>query len=417
MKRHLFWALGMALWSAASAFPLWAASASENPYVFLAEAESLFGYSKIAGDEEGDFSTTNKWLASLGYRTDPETLLVGAYNGSYDRTNVFIAQEEGARQSNKLMTNNFSLALKKNVTESFAFRPSLFYNIVWIEETADEELGDGLYDYEDLGGGFENTHRWGEGDDERALKYGFDFFSREYPNYTSLLSTFDPNGSLEENEKDFLGYKATAGWEAPVWGAMRGAIGYTFLFKDYTDKLTINSNGIRQGDKREDVYQEVTASLFHRIAECFAIGVTSSFDWNLSNLDLYDTRNTASLADDRFFEDYYDYWSVDVTPSVHFYHRMDEEGKRVARLTFAYTFEGLFYPDRTALDPAGNLTSEDQRDYGHVATARLAVPLTKQVSWITAAHYKSQDSNQKFENVYRYNYELWSARTGIAFEY
>ena len=389
----------------------------DNPYIFLLDAESLAGYSKVAGDADGDFSTTNRWLTSLGYKADPSTVLIGAYNGSYDRSQLFIRQEEGDRQSNKLMTNNASFAIKKNFTDSFVFRPVIFYNVIFVEETNDEDLGNGLYDYQDFGGGFKNTHTFGEGKEKQQFSYGFTAFERHYPNFESLLSAFDPNASLEKDEKDFVGYKGDVGWEMPLWMDIRGSLGYTLLYKDYTDKLTINQNGIRTGDQREDFYHEGTASLFKMIERWVGVGVISTLSWNDSNLDLYDTRSSASLADDRFFEDYYDYFAYTVSPSVRFYHDMDAEGKRRAELALTYTYEGLFYPDREALDETGNLIGDDQEDDAHIVGGRLTVPLTEQFSWVSVVQYKSQDSNQKFEQFYRYNYEIWSATTGISYQY
>ncbi len=393
-----------------------AENAPESPYVFLLDAESLAGYSEVGGASDGDFSTQNRWLTSLGIKSDPSMLWIGAYNGSYDRTNLFIAQEEGARQSTKLMTNNFSLALKKNFSETFVVRPVFFYNVVWVEETADETLGDGLYDYEDLGGGFENAHTFDAEQKAKTLTYGFQAFQRSYPNFTSLLSAFDPNLSVETDEKDFVGYKGTAGWEAPVFGDVRGALGYTLLYKDYTDKLTINRNGIRQGDSRADIYQEVTGSLFQKLRDWITVGVSSGVSHNDSNLDFYDTRNTAGLADDRFFEDYYDYFSFDVAPTVIFFRKMDSEGKLNAQLQLTYTFEGLYYPDRFALSPTGAITDEEQTDYSHVLAARLSIPVSSQLSWVTAGQYKVQDSNQEFEQFYLYNYEVWSLTSGVSFK-
>jgi len=418
MKTPLFAVLSFVTALTAPALSLAAEqNASQSPYVFLFDAESLAGYSEVGGSSDGDFSTSHKWLTSLGYKSDPSLLWIAAYNGSYDRTNLFITQEEGAHRSTKLMTNNFSLAAKKDLSDRFTFRPVFFYNVIWVEETADESLGKGLYDYEDIGGGFENTHTFGENKDARIWTYGAQIFGRTYPNFSSLLSLFDPNGSLEANEKDFVGYKGTTGYQTQILGDVQASVDYTFLFKDYTDKRTINNNGIRESGNREDVYQEVRGTLFKRLQEWIGVGFTATFDWNSSNLDFYDTRNTAGLGDDRFFSDYYDYTSFEASPTVILYHKMDNEGKQVAQLALTYSYETLYYSERNALDRTGGLRAEEQEDRSHLFSARLSIPLSHQISWVSVGSYKEQDSNQKFEQFYSYIYDVWSAVSGISYKY
>ncbi len=391
--------------------------ANTDPFIFLLDGEALFGYADIAGPTEGDFSTSEKWLASAAYKVNEKDRLIGLYNGSFRKDNIFIRQDEGSQSSNQLLSHNLSAAFKKYFGDAFVFKPVFFYDTVFVKETADESIGDGLYDYEDLGGGFENTHLFASADGElnRKLTYGFNIFKREYPNYRTLeaLSSRQP---LEDKEKDFTGYKTDASYRAPWWFESTGRFAGIALFKDYTDKLTIDSNGIREGDNRQDFYYEIEGSIVRPFTETLSAGFASVWKQNFSSLDFYDTRNTLPLADDRFFENYYDYHAYVLRPFVTVKGPKFSEASEESSLQVSYSFEKTFYPGRTAQDISGLLLSEDQEDRNGKTSAQLTVPLGRQWSWILSGSYEKQSSNQKFERTFLYSYESWSVLSGVRFE-
>lgn len=394
-----------------------APASGTDPFIFLLDGEALFGYADIAGPTEGDFSTSEKWLASAAYKVNEQDRLIALYNGSFRKDNIFIRQDEGSQSSNQLLSHNLSAAYQKYFGETFVFKPVFFYDTVFVKETADESLGDGLYDYEDLGGGFENTHLFAGGDGQlnRKLTYGFSVFQREYPNYQTLeaLSSRQP---LEDKEKDFIGYKTDASWRAPWWFETTGRLSGTALVKDYTDKLTVDANGIRESDNRLDFYYEFEGTVLKPVTETLNAGFASAWKHNLSNLDFYDTRNTLALTDDRFFENYYDYFAYELRPFITVEGPKFVAEAKPSSLQVSYTFEKTFYPGRTAQDISGVLLGEDQEDRNGKTSVQLTVPLSRQWSWILAASHEKQVSNQKFERTFLYSYESWSVLSGVSFE-
>jgi hypothetical protein len=387
-----------------------------DPFIYILDGESLFGYSDIAGPAAGDFSTSHKWLTSASYKVNEKDRLIALFNGSFRKDNIFIRQDEGSQASNQLLSYNLSAAYKKFFGDMMNFKPVFFYNVVLLKETADERLGKGLYDYEDIGGGFENTHQiLGEDGKERLLTYGFNFFRREYPNYRTLeaLSSREP---LEDKEKDFLGYKLDGSYRAPWWFDTTARLEGTLLFKDYTDKLTVNSNGIRQNDGRQDLYLEFGGAVYKALTEQLNGGFSAMFKNNTSNLDFYDTRNTLALTDDRFFEGYYDYHAYELKPSLTVTGPTFFKGAKPSSAQVSWAYEKTFYPGRTAQDVSGVLLGTDQVDRNAKTAVQLNVPMSKQWTWVMAGSYEKQVSNQKFENSYLYSYEAWSLLTGVSLE-
>lgn len=396
-------------------------SAAESPkererFFYFLEGDLLGGYSKIQG-REGLFAASGRWLASPVVRLWDRFHWINLYTGSYDRSSQVVAQEEGGRQSEETLTHGLNSAFRWEFAEGWAVRPLVFADWVYVKETDDEDLGDGLYDYRDLGGGLELTRTLAKTETSRLeARTGGRIFEREYENYLSLVSLFDPNGSPEVHEKDFTGYKWNIALQSDRKEGWSAGAEYILLYKDFTDKRTINSNGIRSTDEtREDFVHYLMLNASHPLPAGFRLRLDVQLSHNDSNLDFYDTRNTAGLGDDTFVPGYFDYLSVTAGPSIGYRRQIGEERFFEASVGYAYT--NLSYSDRKAQDAAGVYGTDEEEDEKHVFSARTSVPLTRHLAWISSVSYTIADSNQKFENFYLYNYESWTALSGLSFRY
>jgi len=388
----------------------------KSPFFFTLQGEALGGYSEIEG-RDGKFASLDNWLFSPSWKLNDRLFLISSYNGSYDRSAQVVAQEEGGRQTDTTQTHSLNTSLKYFMNDKWSLRPFFFADWVFVNQTQDESFGEGLYDYDQLGGGLESAWTLMETDTrEDELKLGFRYLNRDYPNYRSLLSLFDPNGSIETNEKDLEGYKFNLGGESRSKDGWSWGLEGIFFYKDYSDKKTINSNGIRDaGDTRDDFVEYVNVYTSHPIADGWSWRLDGQFSANQSDLDFYDTHNTATFADDDFIPDYYDYYSFLAKPSL-LYSKDWAEGRRFF-FTLDYTFNALIYDGRKAQDIAGRYQTEDECDYTHTVSGKTSVPLSKNLSWVVFGSYTVADSNQDFESFYLYNYSLWTAVTGISIKY
>ena len=388
----------------------------KSPFFYTLQGEALGGYSDIEG-RDGQFASLDNWLFSPNWKLSDKLFFINSYNGSYDRSSQVVAQEEGGRQTDITQTHSLNTSLKYLVNDTWSLRPFFFADWVFVNETRDESFGEGLYDYRQLGGGLESAWILMKTETrEDELKLGFRFLDREYPNYISLLSLFDRNGSIETNEKDLDGYKVNLSGESKTKDGWSWGLEGIFFYKDYTDKKTINSNGIRDtSDTREDFVEYVNVYASHPIANGWSWRVDGEFTANESNLDFYDTHNTPGFGDDDFIPDYFDYYSFEVKPSLLYEKQWDND--RRFFFTLDYTFNALFYNGRKAQNTAGRYGNEDERDYTHTVSGKTSVPLNKNISWVVYGTYTIADSNQDFESFYLYNYNLWTAVTGISIKY
>ena len=388
-------------------------AAEKKSFFYVLEADVLGGYSKIVGGK-GIFSTSDRWLASPNFKINDGLYWINVYNGSYDRSSQVVAQEEGGRQTQTTQSHGLSSALKFNMNPTWSLRPLVFADWVFVNETKDESFGDGLYDYRDLGAGLESTWITSQTKNEdKQYRAGFRYLDREYPNFRSLLSQFDPNGNQETKEKDLTGYKANLSYDSSTLRDTSWGWESISFFKDYTDKRTIDSNGIRLNDNRQDFLQYLNGNISHPLTQELRWRVDGQAAFNLSNQDFYDTHNTLSLVDDTFVKDYFDYVSFLVRPTLIYTPSVEKEKNRV--LTVSYTFYAQYYTGRKTQNTAGVYQNDKEEDFHHTFALRYSHPLTKNISWVTTCDYTIATSNQDFENFYLYTYERWSALTGLSF--
>ncbi len=388
----------------------------ENPFILVMEGEALGGYSDIEG-RDGVVASIDNWLVSPTLKLSDNIHWINLYNGSYNRSAQVVAQEEGGRQTQSTQSHALTTALKWNVNDTWALRPLFFTDWVFVNETEDESFGNGLYDYRDIGGGLESSWVLSNNKESREeTRLGFRYLDRTYPNYQSLLSLFNPNGTQEVNEKDLRGYKANLSYDHRSKSGWSRGLEIVSFFKDYTDKRTIDFNGIRSASKtREDFAQYVNGYVSHPLTPGFLFRLDGQFTLNDSNLDFYDTHNTASFADDDFIANYFDTTSFLLRPGLTYAKRL-APGKNLT-ITVDYAFRALLYPDRKTQNSLGVYRNEKERDLTHTFSGKVSVPLTNQFSWVNFFSYTIADSNQEFESFYLYNYNLWTAATGISFKY
>jgi hypothetical protein len=398
--------------------PVPAFCAENDPFFYTLEGELLGGYSQIES-HDGEGSIISSWLASPNWKLSDKLYSINVYNGSYNRSAQVVAQEEGGRQTLKTQTHNVSTSLKYFLNDSWSIRPVFFANWIFVNEISGEDLGDGLYDYEEIGGGIESAWTLNNSKERKdELRFGFRYIDREYPNYQSLLSQFDPTIALETNEKDLDGYKFNLTYDSRAQSDWSRGLEGIFFVKDYTDKRTLNENGSLVPDEtREDFAEYVNAYVMHPLGAGWTFRLDGQFVANQSNLDFYDTRGTPAPAfqDDTFVKDYFDYFSFLAKPSFIYAHAMGEDKKLVG--TVDYSFYSLHYTGRKTQDAAGTYQSEDQQDYVHTVSGKLSVPVTKNLSWVSFASYTIAESNQDFENFYLYSYDLWTAVSGISLKF
>lgn len=395
--------------------------------------QSLFGQQKriipIGNFQAlGSYSDTDKETDLWGYnisgsfapsvRLNDTQFLIPLYSGVFKRMRQYVAQEEGGRLYNTWQLHNASVALRTKHSEEWVSKFTGIATWNLLKETQDEEFGKGLYDYRDFGFSFDLRQSLPITESQQhGYAWGFQYFRRTYPNYKSLISlavTTPP----ETDEKDFDGIKFSWGFDEISKKGLSWDIKPSLLLKFFTDKKLIRDDGtLDTNAKRRDyvLANDLDFDVPILGSDRWVLSADSNLTYNHSNLDYYDSRGTLILNDDVFTKNYYTYFSVLTYPYITYYHLIGKEKKFALR--GGYSFLYRHYPGRKARDAGGAYKNSKQRDKEHAVHVSASYPLTKQLSWVTYFDYSWVRSNQKYEQYYRYNYNVYQVQSGISIEF
>lgn len=390
--------------------------------VFAVDVVSL-GYLEATGTYTDIFDSDDDYGSDISAFYSPvlkfsETLylipLLDVHFNSYPQ---YLPQDEGSSYYNTYFVTNIHLGLRKEFKPGWFFKVTALGTRNIMKETPSDNWGDGLYDYTDIG--FSNELRRIIKDEESEKNYvaSFQYYKRKYANFATLISSTTVTPP-EIREKDYNALKYLVRADSAYAG--RGGWHWEpYLFqKFYSDKHTVKEDGtLDLNDDRVDYEFGVNFGgtyllpKFQRIA----LALDNTYVFNNSNMSYYDSRNTLSLTDDVFTKDYYDYQSASISPSFEYTHPVGE-GKNL-RLRLGYSFLYRWYGDRKAQDVAGDYTGDEQHDRQHTYSAVLRIPIVKGIDSVTDYSFTHVNSNQKFEDYYRYSVASYTIRSGFSLSF
>lgn len=126
------------------------------------------------------------------------------------------------------------------------------------QQTADEVVGKGLYDYADSGLYFENVNMFSLGDAANEATIGIKYTDRRFPNYNTLVSDpevqqiigLNTNPNTYTKEKDSLSYNLYVSddirWGNSNWFTK---IEYSYEYTPYKEQKVIYSGGELSDEK------------------------------------------------------------------------------------------------------------------------------------------------------------------------
>lgn len=288
-------------------------------------------------------------------------------------------------------------------------KPSLGYRMDFLRETRDESLGRGLFDFRKTALGLEaeyvfNPRQW--------ASVGLDYYTIRFPHYSSLESQAGA-GLGRENEGarvlDSNNLSVSGAWDTDLpWPSTRGRFTAALLAKDYPDQHVVDAAGQLEASQRKDSVLSYGGQLaWSRAAGGVEATVSADFDQLVvgSNQNHYDAR----LA--RFLDDYYGYQETAFRPGLEL--RIPKKGS----LLVTYALAERLYFKRPIQDEGGAYLGEHARVKARTLTAELAVPLRRHFKALARSVLTGSSSNQRYEKVYRYNYNISSHFLGISYEY
>lgn len=342
--------------------------------------------------------------------------LIPLYNGLYTKQRQIINEEEGGRLYSTVMSHNFSLMHKHLYSETLTQRINGFVSLNYNKETSDESFGDGLYDYRDYGVSVDfQRHLIKTETDTGTLLFAGKYYFRKYPNFQTLISLAQPTAP-EEDEKDQNVWGLTTRYTYKLIDKLILALSYDYLFKRFTDKHTIDSNGILEDEKRKDHVHFYKMQGSYTLNKNCSLGLDGEIELNNSNQSHYDSLNTPlALGDDIFVPHYFNYNRYAIKPSLTFLFPLAEKKNVILKVAYIYTVRD--YPNRNIRNAQGTYTGELQEDYIHSGLLNISFPLSEKFSLLFNADYSHTTSNMEYERFYRYDYDLLHILGGLSYKF
>lgn len=334
--------------------------------------------------------------------------LIPVYSMNYSGTQDVQELAGGGVLTRKRQTHTFSL--KYVYTSEFnKYKPRFSYSKAFVQETNDEDWGDGLFDYATLSAGIDAEQERPHG----TFTESYDYYSVSYPNYSSLLSqsqtvidttTFNElsaNAGADTMDNTNHRFGFTYAW-FPEPLTMQA--GYDFTWRKYGDQPVVDSVGAFKSDKRSELAQNwsVKAAM---APKPFYLSAKARVGWLSSNQNSYDSSRT------KYIEDYYSYVDVSVSPAATL------ALKNGVQIGFGLDWRRLYYLGRLSQDVSGGYNTGKIRQTFWLTSLSARYPVMQRFYVRGAYNYQVSTSNMRYEDNYRYNYRASTYLLGLEWEF
>lgn len=398
-----------------------AAEEGESPWLFIVDFDAFYTISQL--NDPGANSTSggsSNLLFTPVYQFNDQTFFLLMYDGTYRKQLEFYSDQIGSRQREEFMSHTVQPMARFDYGDrnQYSLTPSVFHTLTYNKDVDTDSWDDGLYNYRDWGVGLDFDWRGLWGDPGTGSVTG-QVYQREYPNYASLLSLtgLDTAGGnkTEPNEKDYKGILGKAGytWIQPYgWNYEAD---YSLLYKKLDDKKIVESDGTLSGDEPQEYLHMFNFTPWYMldVAGGVKLGLDLRYMINDSEQNYYDGMETATLADDVFTANYYDYHLYRLRPNISY-----TAATFPLTTSVYYSYQNLEYDERNAKE-AGGAAYKDSRHYEDLREfgAELRYELTENWAAIGRFQTLTQRSNNDDERTYRYNYTVNYYSIGVAYRY
>ncbi len=297
-------------------------------------------------------------------------------------------------------------------------KPTTSFKYEMLQETKDEQLGAGLFDYYqwDLGVDAEYVYR-----DPFNFHAGVDYFQTSFPNYTSLESQAATSFGGQSLARELVGDHVldtqnalfTIGVDGPVYERLVLEGGAMVLYERFPKQHVVDSQGDLVTSLREDVQTTLMAGIKMPTELNSDLRILPSMDFAgtyvTSNQNNFDAAQTAYLPY------YYNYGELRLNPS---FKVLIGDPKTPVVWNVAGNFWYRHYPYRPTQDTNGAYqggTSIHTDNW--MFTTGLTYPMAPHFDLVFNFQYGQGTSNMHFEQFFTYNYTVSNYMFGFSWSY
>ena len=342
-----------------------------------------------------------------------EPLLSSGYRGTKQVTDLV----GGGTLFQETIENRAALRAVYEASPLWKVKPSASYEIDYLKETKDETWGHGLFDHRRPRAGVEAEYLYR---DPFSLRFGYDFYRLQFPNYVSLESQTQglQAGSLARElagrhviDSDNHAFNAAIDVETPWRSFAQAEAGVTL--RRFGDQHIVAGSGDLTPAVRSDTV--LSAAVSWRVPRQLnatwktapALGI--AYTRNDSNQNSYDAERVT------FLPRYYDSRAWRLSADAPLSHLIGAD--RWLELTAVGAWERTDYPGRLVQDAAGTYGASAIHTDAVTAALRVSWPLVPHFRWTASLETGRQSSNMHFEKLYQYNYSTFAYLMGFSWEY
>lgn len=356
-------------------------------------------------------SASGDWLVSPAVRFSDGDILIPTVSGSYRRSRDVHEYLGGGFITDETLSNTAGVKWVHHLDEAYAVKPAFSYKNELVSETADEKLGNGLFDHHKVSAGLEIER---QGEFLRSMRHAFHAFGVRYYNFKALTAgqfgaeVQSGENVLDFNSFDYSGAAVLAPWEKTLINAS-----WTGSYREFLDQKIVTRSGTYSEANRKDLFVAFTAGVERLLpglgSDWYSFepsgGFTVGWDQLGSNQDHYDAPRL------RYDADYYDYKEVQAGVFL-----KALIGRKLA-VSGNYDYTHRIYKTRAARNTEGLELPERAFDNTHVFSYEFSRPVWRGFSVKARGGYRISSSNDKYERAYRSNFHAAHYYIGVGWAY
>lgn len=380
----------------------------------------------------GDSSALDKKLgAELGLagsfmmNTDflPQLWFIPTLTANYSSTAQPLLVEDQRFIFSQWLDIYFSGGFNYQFSETWEMRLRGLYRLDYAQQTADEKLGKGLYDYNDRGVYLENSLIFGT-ETTAELIAGFKYIDKKFPNYQSLSGMVNPDdigGTLNaaaKSEKDNLSYSAYLNCDITLGkSGWYPVLGVSYDYIRYLEQNIIKVDGTLSDMERIDRTLMVQIDFPYYPDE--KSGADFAYALSIKNVsqNYYDSLGTPDPADDLFIGDYYNCYDHVLRAMFMFDLAGVQFNSYLPTISIGINLNMIAYTDRYAKNAEGAYTASKQFDLNLTPYLEYRHKLMDFWSYYINVTFARYNSNYKWEAYGSYNYTLLTVSLGTALSF
>ena len=297
-------------------------------------------------------------------------------------------------------------------------KPYSSFKYEFLRESAEEQLGHGLYDYRqwDVGLDAEYVYR-----DPFAFRVGIDYYQVHFPNYTSLESQAATQFQGQDLARELVGdyvldtqnILLTAGADGLLpFGGLIGEGKLSALGERFPNQHVVDGGGDLVAPLREDAVVSLSVGVrrpWDFGEELKAIGAFAvAYSYDDSNQSSYDASET------QYIPLFYNYGEIKAAPDLKVF---IGPVKQPITVDVSGAYWHRRYPNRPIQDSNGNYLGSALYTDSWMASAAVSYPIAEHFNLLFNFSYGRETSNQQFLQLYQYDYTTATYLFGFSYDY